>query len=79
MKNVDSDYMSFVEATQICFRSKVFIYRIPVGNDSMKIQIDYDGRKKTGSETYRWKTQQKEMSDKIHELYVTIAKQIQSR
>jgi len=79
MKNVDSDYMSFVDATRICFKERVFIYRVPISNDSMKIEIDYKGKKKLGTEIYRWKTDQDKMDNKIKELYETIAKQIQNR
>ena len=75
----DYNYMSFAEATMICFKNNVFIYRVSIGNDSMKIEIDYDGRKKLGSDTYRWRTQQKEMDKKIKELYDTIARKIQDR
>jgi len=79
MKNVDSDYISFVEATQLCFRNRIYIYRVPIGLDSMKIEIDYDGRKKLGTEVYKWKTDQQKMSDRVHELYVSIARQIRDR
>lgn len=79
MKNVGSDYIGFAEATRICFKEKIFIYRVPISGDSMKIEIDYKGRKKLGTEIYKWKTDQDKMHDKIHELYVTIAKQIQNR
>jgi len=79
MKNVDSDYMSFVDATRICFKERVFIYRVPISNDSMKIEIDYKGKKKLGTEIYNWKTDQDKMDNKIKELYETIAKQIQNR
>lgn len=79
MKNVNSDYISFVDATMICFKEKVFIYRVPVSNDSMKLEIDYKGKKKLGTEIYHWKKDQENMDEKIKELYVTIARQIQNR
>ena len=79
MRSADSDFMSISDACSICFNNNVFVYRVPIGNDSMKIEVDYDGRKKLGSEIYKWKTDQKEMNEKIYELYVTIAKQIQNR
>jgi hypothetical protein len=45
----------------------------------MKIEIDYKGRKKLGTEVYKWRTDKDKMTEKIQELYVTIAKQIQDR
>tara|TARA_R110000803_G_scaffold25234_1_gene60273 strand:+ start:6057 stop:6296 length:240 start_codon:yes stop_codon:yes gene_type:complete len=79
MKNVNSDYLSLVDATRICFKKSIFIYRVPISNDSMKIEIDYKGRKKLGTEVYKWRTDKDKMTEKIQELYVTIAKQIQDR
>lgn len=79
MRSADSNFMSISDACSICFKHNVFVYRVPISNDSMKIEVDYDGRKKLGSEIYKWKTDQKEMNEKIYELYVTIARQIQNR
>ena len=45
----------------------------------MKVEVDYNGRKKQGSETYNWKTEQKQMQNKIIEIYEEIAKRIQDR
>ena len=45
----------------------------------MKIEVDYDGRKKQGVDIYNWRTQQKQLQEKIIELYEILARNIQSR
>jgi len=45
----------------------------------MKVEVDYNGRKKQSSEIYNWKTEQKQMQIKIIEIYEEIAKRIQNR
>lgn len=63
----------------ICFKNNVKIYPIIYTPGYMKIEVDYAGRIKKGTEKYNWRTEQKALQEKIQELYETIAKRIQSR
>jgi hypothetical protein len=74
MEELDINYYM-----KICFDNNVKIYPIILDMVYMKIQVDYAGRKKTGTEKYDWRLQQKQMQEKIIELYETIGKNIQSR
>lgn len=62
-----------------CIRNNVKIYPVMYDKYHFKIEIDYDGRKKQGSEMYKWKTEQKQLLQKIKELYENIGQNIQSR
>jgi hypothetical protein len=63
----------------ICFKNNVKIYPIIFMPGYMKIEVDYAGRIKKGTEKYNSRTEQKQLQEKIQELYETIAKRIQSR
>jgi|TARA_B110000908_G_scaffold36958_1_gene44352 hypothetical protein len=63
----------------ICFKENIKIYPIIYDRNNFKIQIDYDGRIKTGKELYRVTTDQKKMQTKIIELYYEIGDKIQGR
>jgi len=63
----------------ICFKNNIKIYPTLFMAGYMRIEIDYAGRIKKGEEKYNLKTQQKELQEKIQELYETIAKRIQHR
>ena len=63
----------------ICLKNNVKIYPIIYTPGYMKIEVDYAGRKKKGTEKYNWRTEQKALQEKIQELYETIAERIQSR
>lgn len=70
-----SEYMS------LCFHNNVKVYPVVYDLHHLKIEVDYNGRKKQGEVIYNWKskTEQKQMQKKICELYETIARNIQSR
>ena len=64
--------------------SKVFEHNIKIypkvyDKKHFKIEIDFNGRKKLGDIIYNWKTEQKEMQEKIRELYLEIYERIQKR
>jgi hypothetical protein len=63
----------------VCIRNNIKVYPIIYDLNHLKIEIDYDGRKKQGEEIYNWKTQQKQLQNKIIELYEILAQNIQSR
>ena len=67
------------DAMVVCIRNNIKVYPITYDLNHLKIEIDYDGRKKQGEEIYNWKTQQKELQNKIIELYEILARNIQSR
>ena len=69
------DDMSIV----VCIRNNIKVYPIIYDLNHLKIEVDYDGRKKQGEEIYNWKTQQKQLQNKIIELYEILARNIQSR
>lgn len=62
----------------ICFKENIKIYPIIYDRNSFKIEINYDGRIKTGKEIYNI-TDQKKMQKRIIELYYEIGDKIQSR
>lgn len=64
---------------EICIKKNIKVYPVKHDNRHLKIEVDYDGRKKVGKDIYNWKTQQKELQKKIAELYEIIATSIQSR
>jgi hypothetical protein len=66
-------------AIVVCIRNNIKVYPVIHDLNHLKIEIDYDGRKKKGEEIYNWKTQQKELQNKIIELYEILAKNIQCR
>lgn len=63
----------------ICIRNNVKVYPKMYDKTNLVIEVDYDGRKKEGSKLYNWKSQQKQLQEKIIELYEELAKRIQSR
>ncbi len=63
----------------LCFKNNIKVYPILYDKSCFKIQVNYNGRKKTGDDKYNWRTQQNKMQDKIGELYETIGKKIQDR
>ena len=67
------------EAMSICFKNNVKVYPIVFDQNHLKVEVDYNGRKKQTEAKYNWKTQQKELQNKIKELYEAAAKKIQSR
>lgn len=67
------------DAMVVCIRNNIKVYPIIYDLNHLKIEIDYDGRKKQGEEIYNWKTQQKQLQNKIIELYEILAQNIQSR
>jgi len=67
------------DAMVVCIRNNIKVYPIIYDLNHLKIEIDYDGRKKQGEEIYNWKTQQKQLQKKIIELYEILAQNIQSR
>jgi len=67
------------ECMSICLQNNIKVYPIPYDLNHLKIEVDYDGRKKQGEEIYNWKTQQKQLQDKIIQLYEILARNIQSR
>ncbi len=67
------------DAMVVCIRNNIKVYPIIYDLNHLKIEIDYDGRKKQGEEIYNWKTQQKQLQNKIIELYEILARNIQSR
>jgi len=62
-----------------CIRNNIKVYPIIHDLNYLKIEVDYDGRKKQGEEIYNWRTQQKKLQNKIIELYEELGKKIQSR
>lgn len=62
----------------MCFKENIKIYPIVYDRNSFKIEINYDGRIKTGKEIYNT-TDQKKMQKRIIELYYEIGDKIQSR
>lgn len=58
---------------QICFKHNIKVYPIIYDANYLKIQVDYSGRKKTGTEKYNWRTEQTKLQEKIQELYERIA------
>ena len=67
------------DAMVVCIRNNIKVYPIIYDLNHLKIEIDYDGRKKQGEEIYNWKTQQKQLQNKIIELYEILARNIQGR
>lgn len=67
------------DAMVVCIRNNIKVYPIIYDLNHLKIEIDYDGRKKQGEEIYNWKTQQKQLQKKIIELYEILARNIQGR
>tara|TARA_R110001606_G_scaffold391172_2_gene558724 strand:+ start:443 stop:667 length:225 start_codon:yes stop_codon:yes gene_type:complete len=63
----------------ICLKENIKIYPIIYDRNNFKIEIDYDGRIKTGKDLYRITTDQKKMQKRIIELYNEIGEKIQSR
>lgn len=78
MKNANSDFLSISEACKICFSKNIKVTREIANKQEFIIVVDYDGRKKVGTERYHITRDKEKLDDKIRELYVTIAKQIQS-
>ena len=62
-----------------CIKNNIKVYPIVYDLYNMKIEVDYDGRKKQGVDIYNWRTQQKQLQEKIIELYEILARNIQSR
>ncbi len=62
-----------------CFKQNIKIYPVIHDKNHLKIEIDFAGRKKLGSQIFNWKTEQKELQYKIQELYYEISKRIQNR
>jgi hypothetical protein len=79
MKSADSKYISFVEATQLCFANNIKVTREIVSKTEFIIQINYNGRIKNGTERYKWDRDKNLMDEKIKQIYDTIARQILSR
>lgn len=67
------------DAMVVCIRNNIKVYPIIYDLNHLKIEIDYDGRKKQGEEIYNWKTEQKQLQKKIIELYEILARNIQGR
>lgn len=63
----------------VCIRNNVKVYPVVYDLNNLKIEVDYNGRKKQGNETYNWKTEQKELQKKIKEIYENIGRKIQRR
>lgn len=63
----------------VCIRNNVKVYPVVYDLNNLKIEVDYNGRKKQGNETYNWKTEQKELQNKIKEIYENIGRKIQRR
>ena len=61
------------------FEHNIKIYPVVYDRLHFKIEIDFDGRKKRGDVMYNWKTEQKQMQEKIRELYLEIYERIQTR
>ena len=77
MKSVDSE-LGFIHISMgICFKKNIKIYPIIFNRKYLKIEINNNGRKKQGTQTYDPKTEQKELQQKIAELYRLVAKRIQ--
>jgi hypothetical protein len=70
---------SINEALVVCLKNDIKVYPIIHDINYLKIEVNYSGRKKKGKEIYNWRTQQKELQQKIIELYETLAGRIQSR
>lgn len=66
-------------AIVVCIRNNIKVYPVVYDLNHLKIEVDYDGRKKQGQEIYNWKTQQKQLQNKIIELYEILARNIQGR
>ena len=61
------------------FEHDIKIYPKVYDKKHFKIEIDFSGRKKLGTRIYNWKTEQKEMQQKIRDLYLQIYERIQKR
>ena len=66
MKSVDSE-LGFIHISMgICFKKNIKIYPIIFNRKYLKIEINSNGRKKQGTQTYDPKTEQKKLP---HSLY----------
>ena len=63
----------------VCLKENIKIYPIVYDRIHLKIQINFDGRIKTGTELYKIASDQKKLQQKIGELYYDIAKRIQDK
>ena len=77
MKNANSE-LGFIHISMgICFKHNIKVYPIIFNRKYLKIEIDNNGIKKQGTKTYDPKTEQKELQQKIAELYRLLAERIQ--
>jgi len=59
------------------FENNIKIYPVVHDRSNFKIEIDFKGKKKLGKKLYNWKTDQKELQEKMRELYIQIYERIQ--
>lgn len=76
---IDVNAMHISDACGICFKQNIKITREIVSTQEFVIVIDYDGRKKVGTMRYHVTRDKQKLDNKIKELYVQIAEQIQSK
>jgi hypothetical protein len=62
-----------------CLKNNVLVYPVVYDLNHFKVEVDYNGRKKQTERKYNWKLEQKELQEKIKELYEAAGKRIQSR
>lgn len=77
--NLNCNFNDISKIMSECFEKNIKIYPVVYDRIHLQIEIDFNGRKKRGKEIYSWKTEQKELQEKIQELYYEIHKRIQNR
>ena len=76
MKNYNFDINKVLSTV---FENNIKIYPVVYSKSEFKIEIDFGGKKKLGKKKYNWKIEQKELQNKIRELYYEIYERIQKR
>jgi hypothetical protein len=69
--------MEIHEAMSICFKNDIKVYPVIDSKHSLKIEVNYKGKKKKGKQIFNVYNEQKELQKKMAELYFTLAKKIQ--
>jgi hypothetical protein len=71
--------MEIHEAMSICFKNDIKVYPVIESKQSLRIEINYKGKKKKGNQIFNVYSEQKQLQKKMAELYFTLAKKIQGQ
>jgi len=71
--------MEIHEAMGICFKNDIKVYPVIENQHSLRLEVNYKGKIKKGTQIFNVKNEQKELQEKSKELYLIIAKKIQDQ